>query len=261
MEFPSIGSQCCQDNCMQLDFLPNICSCGKSFCKEHFINHSLVCQLTDNVVSELRTIDGVFICTEDGCNERSIIQLLCSSCRKHFCVKHRHIGDCIPKTEEEYRTARQKLEAPLNQYREVKSEVDRVISKNIEEAKKNDKKRIMACKLQLMRLKNKAVGPKSVPCTDRVYFNIKLPSKTEKAVFVSKIWSLGRAIDAIADECKLQNNNNRNGELKLRLFKMDSQIVSTNMSDYMKDLIGNETIIDGDNLIIEYTKDECSNLS
>ncbi|KAL3288096.1 hypothetical protein HHI36_002546 [Cryptolaemus montrouzieri] len=255
MEFPSIGVQCTQENCKQLDFLPQVCSCGKSFCLEHFQAHSLICHVKDNIVTELNCIDNIYVCSEKGCSDRSIVPLLCQNCKKHFCIQHRHIAECTPKTDEQYKQERQKLAAPVEQFNLAKANVDKEISKNIEDAKKNDKKRKMACKVQLMRLKNKAIGPKSIPSTDRVYFNIISPSKSEKAVFVSKLWSVGRAIDAIAEECKLQNNNNRSGELKLRLFKTDKNIVSHVMSNSMKDLLQNEIIIDGEDLIIKYVND------
>lgn len=112
-----------------------------------------------------------------------------------------------------------------------------------------------------MRLKGKAVGLKSIPNTERLYFNIVLPTKSEKAVYISKTWSLGRAIDFIADECHLQNNNNKSGELKLRLFKTDKHILSQVMSDSIKDLLDKEFIIDGESLIIEYVSDNCSILN
>ncbi|XP_044745931.1 AN1-type zinc finger protein 1-like [Coccinella septempunctata] len=257
MEFPSVGSQCCHENCKQLDFLPYVCSCSKTFCLEHFSHHSLSCQVKDNIVSELKTIDNVLTCSEEGCNERGIVPLICQNCKKHFCVRHRHIGECKRKTEEEFLAAREKLAIPSRQFNEAKANTDKEISKSIENAKKNEKKRKLACKIQLMRLKGRAVGLKSIPTTDRLHFNIVLPSKSEKAVFISKTWTLGKAIDAIAQECSLQNNNNKSGELKLRLFKTDKTILSKVMSDSILDLLHKESIIDGETLIIEYVSDDC----
>lgn len=122
----------------------------------------------------------------------------------------------------------------------------------------------MASKLQLMKIKNKATGLKGIPTTNRVYFNIGFgPSqKSEKIVpvFVSKTWSLGRTIDAIADECKLQNNNNKGVEKKLRLFKEDSRLVSGDLSIALSSLLADKVIVDGEDLIIEYVSDSCVNL-
>ncbi|KAJ8965907.1 hypothetical protein NQ314_003848 [Rhamnusium bicolor] len=80
------------------------------------------------------------------------------------------------------------------------------------EAKKKEKNKDMAIKVQLMRLKNKATGAKTIPSTNRVYFNVYHPKKQPEktmAVFVSNQWTVGRAIDAIAQELHLQNNNNK----------------------------------------------------
>lgn len=128
MEFPSAGAHCSQENCNQLNFLPHICSCTKTFCSEHFTAHSLICHIKDNIVSELKTIDNVFTCSENQCNDRSVVPLVCQNCNKHFCIKHRHIGECKKKTEEEYRAAREKLAIPTNQFNEAKANLDREVS-------------------------------------------------------------------------------------------------------------------------------------
>ena len=63
-------------------------------------------------------------------------------------------------------------------------------------AKTSDPKTIknqkMAAKVQLMKLKMKAQGQKSIPTDDKVFFGIKSQKKDMKPVFVSKKWSLGK---------------------------------------------------------------------
>lgn len=134
------------------------------------------------------------------------------------------------------------------------------LDNKIMEAKSKGKHKNMANKVQLMRLKNKAIGLKSIPVTDRVYFNVTHPkpgNEKTTAVFVSKQWTLGRAIDAIAQELKLQNNNNKSNEKKLRLFKKDgNNIVSSNMSTGLTALLEN-VIIDGEDLIMTYVDNDC----
>lgn len=52
-----------------------------------------------------------------------------------------------------------------------------------------------AKKVQLMRLKNKAVGEKVIPTSDRIYFDIhynKNNKASNVAIFVSKTWPLGK---------------------------------------------------------------------
>lgn len=130
---------------------------------------------------------------------------------------------------------------------------------NLNEAKKKEKSKSMANKLQLMRIKNKATGSNTIPTSDRVYFNI-IFRQNDKIwpVFVSKTWSVGRIIDAIAVECKLRNNNNKSTEKKLRLFKQDNkQLITKNLSTCMVELLNCGHIIDGETLIIEYVDEFC----
>lgn len=73
---------------------------------------------------------------------------------------------------------------------------------------------------------------------------------------------LGRAIDAIAEECRLVNKNNQTNALKLRLFlKSSSEILTTDLTKTLENLLAEQIIIDGDNLIIEYVDNNCVNLN
>ena len=57
---------------------------------------------------------------------------------------------------------------------------------------KTIKNQKMAAKVQLMKLKMKAQGQKSIPTDDKIFFGIKSQKKDMKPVFVSKKWSLGK---------------------------------------------------------------------
>lgn len=124
---------------------------------------------------------------------------------------------------------------------------------------KKTKNSATANKIQLMRIKNKATGLKTIPSSDRIYFNIQRLNKNELTpVFLSKTWSLGRAIDGIATELKLQNHNNKAQALKLRLFKKeDFNILSKELSQTLEQLLKSGDIIDGDTLLLEYVNDDC----
>lgn len=123
----------------------------------------------------------------------------------------------------------------------------------------------MANKVQLMKIKNKAGGLKTIPTTDRIYFNVSFcdSNKLERTtpLFVSSQWTVGRAIDAIAQEMKLINNNNKSTEKKLRLFrKVNKEIVSEGVHVLLRDLVTKKVILDGENLIIQYVQDDCVKL-
>lgn len=120
----------------------------------------------------------------------------------------------------------------------------------------------MADKVLLMKIKSKAVGLKTIPTYDRVYLNVKYfdEKKMKKImpIFVSNQWTVGRAIDAIAKEMKLTNNNNKSNEKKLRLFKMENnEIVCRNVSTVLHNLLNDKVIVNGQNLIIQYVEDDC----
>ncbi|XP_050498402.1 AN1-type zinc finger protein 1-like [Diabrotica virgifera virgifera] len=253
MELPDIGKQCAHPQCKQLDFLPLNCKCGKTFCSDHFTIHAQECEVS-KILSEdeLKKIENVYICSHPHCKERSIVALICKRCKQHFCVQHRHLAECKEKDEETLNKEKEKYAAPVRIFNEAKAVVDKQVEKNLADAKKKPKNREMANKVQLMKIKNKATGLKTIPTVDRVYFSV---SYCEKScpVFVSSQWSLGRAIDAIAEEMKLQNNNNKANEKKLRLFtKEDNVSLSTDMSVTIKKLLGDKILIDGDTLLIKY---------
>lgn len=130
------------------------------------------------------------------------------------------------------------------------------------DAQKKSKHREMANKVLLMKIKNKAVGSKTIPTGHRVYFNVSYfdSNNSEKVtpIFVSNEWTVGRTIDAIAQEMKLKNNNNKINEKKLRLFKMeDGEIIATNVSTILNSLLDGKIILNGEHLIIQYVDDDC----
>lgn len=132
----------------------------------------------------------------------------------------------------------------------------------LEDAKKKKNRSEMANKVRLMKIKNKAVGLKTIPHINRVYFNVSYfdSNTVEKvnAIFVSNQWTVGRAIDAIAQEMKLKNNNNKLNEKKLKLFsKEDGEIISSNMSTLLTDLLKSKVIVDGGSLVIQYVDESC----
>lgn len=121
----------------------------------------------------------------------------------------------------------------------------------------------MANKVQLMKIKNKAVGSKTIPIVNRVYFNVSNfdSNNMEKTtpIYVSNQWTVGRAIDAIAAEMKIPNNNNKSNEKKLRLFKKENnETICSNLSTVLNDLLNDKILMNGENLIIQYVADACS---
>ena len=64
-----------------------------------------------------------------------------------------------------------------------------------------------AAKVQLMKLKMKAQGQKSIPTDDKIFFGIKSQKKDMKPVFVIKKWSLGKSYILLATKISQFNLN------------------------------------------------------
>lgn len=156
------------------------------------------------------------------------------------------------------------------------------ITDNIRKALQSSSKVKTASKIHLMRIKQKAVGPKTVPVTDRVYFSIKKPVemsakpvrvvknedhivklgmvtlnpdlKDTVPIFIDKKWSLGRCIDSICEYCNVKNENNKLGGTKLRLFRqLDGYCISPLRMDMeVSELMKQEILLEGDKLVLEY---------
>ncbi|KAF9807510.1 hypothetical protein SFRURICE_006006 [Spodoptera frugiperda] len=285
MEFPTLGEHCQYKDCNQVDFLPLQCKCGKVFCREHFNEHCLSgeCELAPKPKEvNLKNDDQIFRCSEKGCRKGNLHEMLCSKCHKHFCIEHRFHPSC-PEIDDETMAAKiEQLEAPRRQFREANKHLQEKITENIRKALQSSAKVKTASKIHLMRIKQKAVGPKTIPASDRVYFAIKKPVNMEPKpikivqeedsitkfdsvtldpdikdtvpVFISSKWSLGRAIDSICDSCNIKNDNNKISSVKLRLFRqLDSYCISPIKMDVeISELMKNEVLLEGDRLLVEY---------
>ncbi|KAI6240053.1 AN1-type zinc finger protein 2B-like Protein [Aphelenchoides fujianensis] len=129
-EFPTLGSHCAHPECNQLDFLPVKCNgCRKNYCNRHFTYESHdcssglrvdvqvpVCPLCNQPVPTGKNeiadvVVGAHIdneCQSDParkkrayvnscsllrCKGRELVPIVCGSCRRNFCIKHRHTDD------------------------------------------------------------------------------------------------------------------------------------------------------------------------
>lgn len=260
MELPQLGQQCAVKDCAQLDFLPVKCAhCSHTFCKDHSFASNHKCEgLPENVSIESHSEhdEKRYPCSSDACSERDVIELLCSMCKKHFCVSHRHHG-CSDPRKEAQRARREKFEAPKRQFNAAKDAVNKMVDAKIEKNRGlTGAKLETANKIQLMRLKQKATGRKNVPISSRTYFlahwKPQGSSETQsKAVFVNKDWPLGRVVDEIADQCKIVSDPNPSSP-KLRLFHMNGNILSENMAILLQKLLEDNVVIDGASLGIDF---------
>ncbi|CAG9103178.1 unnamed protein product [Plutella xylostella] len=285
MEFPTLGEHCQEEGCNQTDFLPLQCKCGKVFCRVHFNDHcaSETCdQAPKPKEIKFKSDDQIFKCHDKTCRKGNLHEMLCPKCKLHFCIEHRFHESC-PEIDDETMAAKiEQLEAPRRQFQEANKHLQEKITENIRKALQSSAKVKTASKIHLMRIKQKAVGPKTVPPGDRVYFSITKPKNKEAKpisiiqdvekiqyiesitlepdlkdcipVFISSKWSLGRAMDSICESCNIKNENNKMDGPKLRLFrKLDGYCVGpVRMDAEISDLMKLDVLVEGDKLVIEY---------
>lgn len=112
-----------------------------------------------------------------------------------------------------------------------------------------------------MRVKGSAVGSKNVPVNERCYFLVYLPTTISnkhigpsKGIYVNMNWTIGKAIDSIADILKVSNNNNVAGASKLQLFHhITGALICNEMDTPLIKLLENSELIDGQSVILEYS--------
>lgn len=269
-ELPSLGKHCNHKSCNQLDFLPVTCNfCKHVFCKDHFnyLDHNCDSwnRLSENNPTIVNTVE-TFTCKSPNCKKIEEVEIICPKCQENFCMSHRlekdhecgyRKPDHMPKTANLVSQILEKSQTESNDANQHKRH--KVL---------NAKAQKTAAKVQLMKLKQKAMGQKAIQQEDRIYFLVHLPlskiasmslksgKDRTKGVFVSKLWPLGKVLDAISDLCSVQNKNNTSqGEnQKLKLFKHSSGELLANESYnvLLDQLIKDEEVFNGDTLVLEY---------
>jgi len=252
MEIPEIGNNCSFESCNQLDFLPIKCDyCLKIFCKNHnFVdNHNCTAKPLNFVKDGNNTVPLKHLCSLADCKNSELTPIICHHCSKNFCLKHRHQvdHDCI-----EYKPPTNPMAEAAAKIAELTKSMGNPV-KNVKKIK-NDK---LASKVQLMKLKGKAVGNKELPYEEKLFFSVMLPQteaiKVENplALFVSHHWSVGRAIDAIAELGKVPNRNNEGNAPVLRLFRSSDGKRIHPLDVTLKEFVDKEEIFNGQSLILE----------
>lgn len=255
MEFPELGKNCTKEDCKELDFLPIICQfCKKPFCSKCFLPADHQCAVyKDKKVdkNEVSNIIEKYYCSVPGCKKYELAPVKCNYCGIQLCLKHRYQQDhgCP------------KYVAPVKTMTATKAVVDKILSSNGPGASEPKKIRSVkaqktAAKVQLMKLKMKSSGNKTLPQEERTYFMVtppKITGKPASGVWVSNKWVMGKVVDTVADLLSVQNFNNVAEKEKLKLFrKTDGQSVCEDMSATLKSVLENEELFNGDNVILEY---------
>ncbi|KAG9478671.1 hypothetical protein GDO78_012362, partial [Eleutherodactylus coqui] len=121
-----------------------------------------------------------------------------------------------------------------------------------------------AAKVALMKLKLHALGDKSLPQSERIYFQVYLPKggkEKSKPMFFCKKWSIGKVVDCAASIADLKNDNNRADAKKLRVCQAETGAALPMDSSVEMWLSSAENpLYNGGNIIIEYLVNECNDL-
>lgn len=106
-----------------------------------------------------------------------------------------------------------------------------------------------------MRIKQQAVGNQKIPVSNRAYFLVHWKSDgghelNRKSIYVSKEWAVERVTRMVGEECNIfmmpwyKNYND------LRLFHMNGQLITEDLSLILKNLIFEKNLVDGENVLI-----------
>ncbi|TRY61983.1 hypothetical protein TCAL_10715 [Tigriopus californicus] len=259
-ELPAIGRHCEKTDCHQLDFLPVKCAhCALQFCRDHAFMEAHACvQAPLNRPSPYEApacgpSAPLYPCSLVDCTNQELVPIQCPDCQLQICLKHRHATDhgCS------------KYQAPQATMVQTQALVQGILQNKAStltgptRSPRNLKAQKLAAKVQLMKLKMKSQGVKSVPVEDRLHFKVIWPlakSQPPVGVFVSQQWSLGRVIDAVAEVGGVDNQNNVDKAPKLRLFRFQD---GTNLSSLLElaqpvgELLAQEHVFNGDTVILE----------
>ena len=241
-----VGSHCHLANCKQLDFLPFLCDgCSFVFCLQHREKSSHHCSSLNKSIkdSSLSTSMITYSCSVSDCNSTELVSVICSLCEEQFCLNHRLPEDhncCKLNTRKQLKT------------RVSETEKRPVEVKEIEIRKpKSAKSQKMAAKVALMKLKLHSKGDKSLPDSERLYFDVHaLSLRSHSApMFVSCKWTVGKAIDFFSHELSLLNENNKASSAKLRLCSANTgEVISADL--LLQTVVEKQILFNGSSVVI-----------
>jgi len=255
MEFPTLGKNCEKSDCNKLDFLPIKCNfCKKYFCSEHALPEYHSCtEYTAECRNPSDAAIEKYACSVSGCKKTELAPVVCNYCSVQICLLHRHQADhnCP------------KLETGVRGMTETKVVVEKILSSQNQNSAsevlkkpRSVKAQKTAAKVQLMKLKMKSSGDKSVPQSERIYFLVTPPKSSGKSasgVWTNRGWVMGKVIDSLASLLSVQNNNNNQTAPKLKLFRSaDGVSVSEDTSLLLDKILASEELFNGDGVTLEY---------
>lgn len=279
MELPDIGQVCVV--CRRNDYLPFKCShCEKIVCIDHRADHGPECPLEKTSFNQDQNDPAVSLRAScDFCKKITLeLELVrCEKCLRRHCLHHRHFvqHNCVEygmDLEKARREAEEKVrrqQDAVNIVKETFKPKPQVIATNSKPLPSDPKKRELAKRLRVMRLKQFAKGPPNISDEDRIYFEVKFSHQPESSlsseakhgksikIFTRKDYTIGRMVDWCAAEFGLTNKNNIDSADKLvfkKLTESGDMLTIKNNLKFHENIEAN--ILDnGDEIFLTYSKE------
>uniref|UniRef100_A0A8C4QHY0 Zinc finger, AN1-type domain 1 n=1 Tax=Eptatretus burgeri TaxID=7764 RepID=A0A8C4QHY0_EPTBU len=207
-----VGRQCSLSSCKQLDFLPFTCDyCGHVFCLAHRKKDDHGCAESEKNlhVSSAELPKELYSCSVKSCCQKVAICITCTHCQQQLCLRHRHHSDhdCVHLHQALGRsTPRGGVVVPDGRVK--KSSIIQV--KDTKSGRRGAQNPQVAAKVALMRVKQQAVGSKSIPQEERFYLNVHVAldgRNDQLPAFVSKYWTVGKVLDSVITAAKVHSDN------------------------------------------------------
>lgn len=282
MELPDIGQVCVI--CRRNDYLPFKCShCEKIVCIDHRADHGPECPLEKTSFQLDQSNPSISLRAACDFCKRITLELELSKCDKcigRHCLHHRHYvqHNCCGH-EVDLERAKREAEDKVRRQQEAisliketyKPKVQPTASSSISKSKplpSDPKKRELAKRLRVMRLKQFAKGPSNILDADRIYFEAtfchqpesSLSSETKHGksikMFTRIDYPIGRMLDWCAAELDLANKNNIVAADQLVFQKqMDTgEMLTLNNSSKFGENMEANNLDNGDELFLTYLR-------
>lgn len=236
MELPHLGQNCIV--CNRNDYLPFKCSyCDKIICIDHKTNHGDDCpvnrtQFRHDPSQQSESLRQACDFCKKITSKLELTQ--CQQCLSSHCLYHRHQAQHNCRLLVEFKEAHRKDVEEKNEKRnealnklkgtlQAKAAVKSGHSVENSPAKPpyliDTKKRELARRIQLMKIKMTARGPPNILTEDKKYFEVKFKHNPESSlsdqakddrsvkIFTTDQHTIGRMLDWSADELDLKNRN------------------------------------------------------
>lgn len=278
MELPHIGQNCMV--CNRNDYLPFKCSyCEMIVCVDHRSNHGDECSLNELTYdkSSNRPPGESLKAACDFCKRKTLsLELVeCTHCALKHCLYHRHQvqHDCS-KLEEVKETLKADVNVKIVKQQEALNNLKATLQSSTSKptysassAKPTDpKKKQLAKRLRIMRIKQSARGPPNVLEADKIFFEVRFKHEPMSAIsspklegkalkiFTTKNHPVGRMVDWSADELGIINKNHLVDTDQLVFKKeLDSgELVTFDSHKIFSHYLEGDTLENGDELILTY---------